>query len=119
MDSNYEYMPYNQLFLPLATQAEQNAKTVSTRCDTCRENFISRRGLEIHMNKIHSNFPKVFICKQCSKSFKNKYLLRTHIKQVHSNAPRLSCSKCENTFSNKATLQKHMKRMHKPVVTLA
>lgn len=119
MDSNYKYMLYNQLFWPSATQAEQNAKTISIRCETCNEFFISHRGFEIHINKMHLNFPKTFICEQCNKSFKNKYLLRTHIKQVHSRVPRLSCSKCECTFGNKITLQKHMKKLHKPVVTMA
>ena len=82
------------------------------KCVHCSEEFKSVKGLEIHINKIHSSEPRIFACKECQKSFKSKHLLKAHVKQVHQKSLRILCQKCQKFFSSKFSLSKHSKKLH-------
>ena len=55
----------------------------SCECEICNKTFKNEYTLKTHMNTIHNEQRKTFICPHCGKSIKSKYYLQKHIRTVH------------------------------------
>ena len=71
------------------------------RCDKCNRIFVSRKGLQNHIESVHEK--RRFQCKQCEKTFAQNGILTTHVKSYHE-GERHKCDKCDNMFSTRGNL---------------
>lgn len=81
-------------------------------CYICgKKNFQSRRSLKLHINKLHSNKPKVVkgehVCQVCEKTFANQHVLKNHVHEIHTNAQEHKCDDCGKQFNRLANLRHH------------
>ena len=93
---------------------------ISYLCDICNSKFISRKGLQAHISRKHSeNVPKQK-CPKCpfetlqkadiNRHFKNKH---TSFKPIFSRKPmKESCKTCDKSFVSKLSLKNHINSIH-------
>lgn len=86
---------------------QENPKTekvLTNKCNQCNKNFDMKRGLLIHMKKIHQQK-----CQQCDYTTEEKKDLESHMEKNHKKE---DCKKCGRKFTNKFALEGHMKKDH-------
>ncbi|CAG9318080.1 unnamed protein product [Blepharisma stoltei] len=77
-------------------------------CKYCNKNFVSFKGIQQHIGKMHQISPREVKCDICLKSFKNKNALKFHHHQVHEKSTRVLCEFCHKLFYNKYALAAHI-----------
>lgn len=76
--------------------------------------FYKKQLVTSHMQRMHNNSGNTFNCLNCEKFFKCKSYLNYHINRCHSDRPRvrLPCKLCKKSFANKNGLKRHVKFVH-------
>lgn len=81
------------------------------KCHFCYRGFVSDEGLQLHINKLHANEPRIYKCDICGKISTSKGNLRQHQKthdpdynQKHNH----KCPDCGKTFALQCRLRKHL-----------
>ena len=77
---------------------KKHGTKTTLQCETCQENFDSKRSLERHIQTEH-----VFACSECKETFTSKSNLDTHLLN------HFSCNICNKAFDKKWKLTKHAK----------
>jgi len=98
----------------LAMHLRLTHATVHPKCNLCNKTLKHKKGLNKHMNQVHTIYSDLR-CKLCNKKFKNPIYLNRHIKK-HEHYKELkkkfSCHLCENKFSRKDAVSRHIKNCH-------
>ncbi|XP_053622781.1 zinc finger protein 62 homolog isoform X2 [Plodia interpunctella] len=83
-------------------------------CRLCGEFFISKRGVDIHMNLIHGALEEEFpeVCRHCDKRFKSDVALQRHA--AVQGCAHSSCAQCGDWFPAETLLQHHLVQRHFP-----
>ena len=89
-------------------------KAQSMFCTFCKESFCSKSSLRKHIDSIHQQVTKQFVCRKCCKRFRRKDELQSHLK---SHLPLdvkkvYQCKACHLSYSTKSNRNKHMKKFH-------
>mmetsp|Transcript_23357 Transcript_23357/g.23100 ORF Transcript_23357/g.23100 Transcript_23357/m.23100 type:complete len:114 (+) Transcript_23357:380-721(+) len=90
--------------LPLPTPNDLG----SMHCHLCNKDFISPKGLQQHIGKVHNQEGKNAKCPICNKEFKHKHAVKFHMIQVHDKSTRISCIYCQKILYNKYLLDIHI-----------
>ncbi|KAJ0169315.1 hypothetical protein K1T71_015199 [Dendrolimus kikuchii] len=90
------------------------------KCDSCAIGFLSKRTLDIHMQKHDEGeeSTKIHFCADCKTVYKNQSCLTLHLK-MHSKhvdkEARVTCHDCGSQFRNKVQIQRHIYKKHMPI----
>jgi KRAB domain-containing zinc finger protein len=92
-------------------------------CNTCSQDFISKRELAYHLGMDHNDLslcenggnllslkPEALQCEYCEYSSTVRQYLERHVKAVHLKERNFVCSECGFAFSEKKSLQGHLDR---------
>ena len=87
-------------------------------CKFCKQTFIDPSTLRQHINNIHDNIPKRYLCKKCGKRFAKLSLLQSHWKThlISIDERKLfNCDYCHSQFTLKSNKNKHLKKYHSDI----
>ena len=70
------------------------------RCTECKEVFLSRDDLRLHMRGAHETADRT--CPQCDKVFSSATVMRNHVNSVHLNIREHKCDICGQEFVRRA-----------------
>jgi len=92
------------------------ATTVKTldknTCTQCFKTFNRPADLRRHVNSIHTDAPRNFVCEICGDSFKQKWHLNSHLQGIHSGKKPYECPTCQFPFARKSDMSKHVRVVH-------
>ena len=82
------------------------------QCSSCEKHYTTSLSLKWHINYMHVNTTKLFMCNKdgCGKSFKRKTKLRVH-SELHS-TPSKKCPFCDKLFHSQGNIKKHIRSKH-------
>ena len=84
-------------------------------CNQCDKVYRDRSSLEIHLDRVHEEFPKndtKYDCTKCGKIYLCKTKLKRHIEVKHE-GKRQNCEFCEKTFETTKGLELHFEKVHR------
>lgn len=87
----------------------------SNFCDDCQKGFSTKYHYENHVQTIHSQNRREFMCKICEKPFSTKSNLKRHHETKHRERDQHSnfeCKQCEKVFERSDNLIRHEKTEH-------
>ena len=70
------------------------------RCTECKEVFLSRDDLRLHMRGAHETADRT--CPQCDKVFSSATVMRNHVNSVHLDIREHKCDICGQEFVRRA-----------------
>lgn len=82
--------------------------------DNCDESFHKHQTLKAHIRNFHEHVSNKHVCKICDKQFDRPGRLTNHMEKHHSETPKLMCDfpNCYKTFRVWSALQLHIKNDH-------
>ena len=80
-------------------------------CGICEKGFLTKQGVERHMNYIHGN-PDTFKCDVCDYETPSETRLEEHQSVVHLKKKLHKCHVCSKEFGYKKTLKNHINEKH-------
>lgn len=81
-------------------------------CPHCERSFAQRVNLRNHIDRYHSEVPKIdqFPCHLCPKRFKHASGLSRHLASHGGIA--FQCSECDRTFGDRSSIKRHILNVH-------
>ena len=75
-------------------------------CYICRQNYKTKNGKIIHMEKIHGIM--IVCCDHCGKDFVSEDEFNVHMQKDHDESKEFKCEKCSFLFQDEDVLNKHI-----------
>ena len=98
----------------LKRHEKTHLKSFECPYDDCNEAFHKHQSLKAHIRNFHEQITNCHICKLCDKKFDRPGRLANHMEKYHSETPKLMCDfpDCYKTFRVWSALQLHIKNDH-------
>ena len=82
-------------------------------CELCGLAFRRQKGLDQHIEEIHSTQKTTFVCKICANEYKQERNLTQHIRQRHNKEVKsFKCRFCPKNFLYRFSLNRHLEFKH-------